>query len=328
MTSLTLAISRSLARWLGPGDEIILTRMDHDANVAPWLHVAADREINVKWLDFSPETYRYHLDDLEGLLTERTRLVAVNYASNALGTINDVKTVVEMAHAAGALAFVDAVQYVPHGPTDVQALGCDFLACSLYKIFGPHVGVLWGKAELLDRLPAYKVRPAEAHPPGKFETGTQNHEGLAGALGAMEYLAWVGETLAPEHHAQYAHFGGRRQRLHAALAAIKEYEQTLSARLIAGLQRLPGVLIRGITDPARLADRVPTVSFTLEGHAPAEVAQALTAENIYVWDGDYYAVEVIERLGLAETGGMVRVGAAHYNTVEEIDRLLEALAAL
>ena len=328
MTSLTFAVSRSLAHWLKPDDEIILTRMDHDANVSPWLRIAPEREVVVKWLDFSPETYRYNLNDLEGLLTERTRLVAVNYASNALGTINDVKAIADMARAAGALVFVDAVQYVPHGPTDVQALGCDFLACSLYKLFGPHAGVLWGKQELLARLPAYKVRPADARPPGKFETGTQNHEGQAGALGALEYLAWVGEALAKEHHAQYAHFVGRRQYLHAGMAAIKQYEQTLSAHLIAGLQQIPGLTIHGLTDPARLADRVPTVSFTLEGHHPADIAQALAAENIYVWDGNYYAVEVLNRLGLADTGGMLRVGAVHYNTTGELDRLIQIVATL
>jgi cysteine desulfurase family protein (TIGR01976 family) len=328
MTSLAFAFSRSLARELRPGDEIVLTRMDHDGNVSPWLLAAAEREVEVKWLDFSPETYRYNLNDLEGLLTERTRLVAVNYASNALGTINDVRAVAEMAHAAGALVFADAVQYVPHGPTDVQALGCDFLACSMYKVFGPHVGVLWGREALLDRLPAYRVRPADSRPPGKFETGTQNHEGQAGALGAVEYLEWVGATQAPEHHARYARFPERRRHVHAAMAAIKAYEETLSARLIAGLQQVPGLSIHGLTDASSLAERVPTVSFTLAGRHPADVARALAAENIFVWDGDYYAVEVIQRLGLADVGGMVRVGAAHYNTLEEIDRLLAALRAL
>jgi cysteine desulfurase family protein (TIGR01976 family) len=328
MTSLTFHLSRSLAGWLKPGDEIVLTRMDHDANVSPWLRVAEERGVVVRWLDFSPETYRYSLSDLEGLLSDHTRIVAVNYASNALGTINDVQAVTEMAHAAGALVYVDAVQYVPHGPTDVQAIGCDFLVCSPYKFFGPHAGVAWSKLDLLDRLPAYRVRPAAAEPPGKFETGTQNHEGQAGTLGALEYLVWVGETQAQEYHAQYSHLGGRRQHLHAAMSAIKAYEQTLSAQLIAGLQRIPGVTVRGITDPPHMADRVPTVSFTLAGHHPADVARRLASENIYVWDGDYYAVEVIHRLGLADSGGMVRVGAAHYNTIEELDRLLDVVARL
>ena len=325
MTTLTFAISRSLGHWLKPGDQIILTRMDHDANVNPWRQLADDRGLEVKWLSFNRESYRYDLEELETLLSPKVKLLAVNYASNAIGTINDVKEISAMAHSAGALVYVDAVQYAPHGPTDVQALGCDFLVCSAYKFFGPHQGILWGKLDLLEELPAYKVRPAENSPPGKFETGTQSHEGQAGTLGALEYLSGVGETMAREYHSQFPRFAGRRKYLHAAMAAIKEYEKTLSARLISGLQQVPGVKIHGISDLKQLDGRVPTVSFTREGFHPTEIARRLAEENIFTWDGHYYAVEVIEHLGLSGKGGMLRVGAAHYNTAEEIDRLVEVV---
>lgn len=328
MTTLTFAISRSLGHWLKPGDQVILTRMDHDANVNPWRLLAADLGLEIKWLSFGRETYRYDLQELEALLSPKVRLAAVNYASNAIGTINEVKTITEMAHQAGALVYVDAVQSTPHLPTDVQALGCDFLVCSAYKFFGPHQGILWAKRDLLERLPAYKVRPAEDYPPGKFETGTQSHEGQAGTLGALEYLAWIGETMGQEHHARFTQFAGRRKYLHAAMAAIKEYEKTLSARLIAGLQAIPGLAIHGVAALNELDERVPTVSFTMKAFHPADIARRLGEENIFVWDGHYYAVEVIEHLGLAKTGGMVRVGAAHYNTIEEIDRLVEAVAGI
>ncbi len=328
MTTLTFAFSRSLGREMRPGDEILVTRMDHDANVAPWLMLAEDLGLTVKWLPFDPTTYRYDLTALDDLLSERTRLAAINYASNALGTINDVKTIGEKVHAAGGWMYVDAVQYTPHAPTDVQALGCDFLVCSAYKFFGPHQGMLWGKEALLERLTAYKVRPASDALPVKFETGTLSHEGLAGTLGAVEYLAWVGATMAAEHHGAYAHFPERRRHVHAAMRAIADYERPLTARLVAGLEAIPGLTIHGITDPAHFDERVPTVSFTLEGRHPREVARRLGEENLFVWDGDYYAYEVIRRLGLDACGGMVRVGPCHYNTAGEIDRLVAAVAAL
>ena len=328
MTTLTFAFSRSLGREMHPGDEIIVTRMDHDANVAPWLMLAEDLGLTVKWLPFDTTTYRYDLDALDDLLSERTRLAAVNYASNALGTINDVKAIGEKVHAAGGWVYVDAVQYVPHAPTDVQALGCDFLTCSAYKFFGPHQGILWGKEALLERLTAYKVRPASDALPVKFETGTLSHEGLAGTLGAVEYLAWVGATMAAEHHAAYAHFDERRRHVHAAMRAVADYERPLAVRLVAGLEAVSGLTIHGITDPAYFDERVPTVSFTLEGRHPRDVARRLAEENLFVWDGDYYAYEVVRRLGLDARGGMVRVGPCHYNTAEEIDRLIEAVAAL
>ncbi len=325
MTTLTFQISRSLAHWFKPGDEIILTRMDHDANIRPWLQMAEDNNITIKWLDFDPLTFRYNLEQFGEMISEKVRLVAVNYASNAIGTINDISSISALAHRTNALFYVDAVQYVPHGVTDVQSLGCDFLVCSAYKFFGPHQGILWGKRHLLEALPAYKVRPADDFPPGKFETGTQCHEGQAGTLGAIEYFEWIGETMGSEYLEQFSHLSRRRQLLHAAMSAIRSYERTLSLHLISGLQKIPGVKIHGITDSAHLNERVPTVSFTIEGLHPAEIAHRLGEANIFVWDGDYYALEVIKRLGLEKSGGMVRVGAVHYNTIDEIDALLDHL---
>jgi cysteine desulfurase family protein (TIGR01976 family) len=329
MTTLTLGLSRALARELREGDEIIVTRLDHDANIAPWLLVAEDRGCRVQWVDFDVEDCTLRLDQLESALNERTRLVAVGYASNAVGTINDVRTVVARAHAAGAMVYVDAVQYAPHGPIDVQALDCDFLVVSAYKFFGPHMGVLYGKADHLERLRPYKVRPAPDQPPDKFETGTGNFEGMAGVLGALEYLAWLGQTFGSEHAEALAHtYAGRRLHLKQAATCIRAYEMELSRLLINTLTPVPGLHIWGITDLRSLDHRVPTVSFTLEGHHPRQVAEHLNRSGIYVWDGNYYALAVTERLGLEQHGGMLRVGLAHYNTREEINRLGEALARL
>lgn len=316
MTTLTFLISRALARWLGPGDEIVVTRLDHDANIMPWVLAAEDRGARVKWVDIRPEDCTLDMSDFESQISDKTKIVACGYASNAVGTVNDVKSIVSMAHAAGALCFVDAVQYAPHGPIDVRALDCDFLACSAYKFFGPHEGILYGKYDLLERLPAYKVRPAENTPPHKFETGTQNHEGIAGTLGAIEYFEWLGERGKEE---------ARRPALLRAMTLLADYERELGARLIAGLQTIPGLKIWGITNPAQMERRVPTVSFTLEGWRPRRLAEHLAQNNIYVWDGNYYALAVMERLGLQAHGGMVRVGLAHYNTAEEVDQLVEVV---
>lgn len=316
MTSLTLHISRSLARTLNAGDELVVTRLDHDANIAPWMLIAEDRGCLLKWVDFDPEDCTWSVEALKAQLTSRTKLVAIGYASNAVGTINPVAEAVQAAHAVGALVYIDAVQYAPHGPIDVQALDCDFLACSAYKFFGPHTGILYGKYELLDQLKAYKVRPAHNEPPHKFETGTQSFESIAAVLGALEYFESLGagET--------------RRQRLAAAMTAIKEYEQTLSRALIEGLSSINGLHIWGITDLGQLDRRVPTVSFTLDGWHPRAVAAELDKHGIYVWDGNYYALAVMDRLGLEDKGGMVRVGAAHYNTLDEVAKLVETVRAL
>jgi cysteine desulfurase family protein (TIGR01976 family) len=326
MTTLTLSLSRALARTFNPGDEIVVTRLDHDANISPWLLAAEDRGCNITWVDFDVEDCTLKLDDFERALARKPKLVAFGYASNAVGTINPVHQITRMAHEAGALVYVDAVQYAPHGPIDVQDIGCDFLVCSAYKFFGPHAGILYGRYDLLDRLTAYKVRPAPALPPGKFETGTQNHEGIAGVLGAVEYLAWVGETFGGNGEAwREAGFTGQKLSIHKGLAAIRSYEMDLSRALIQAIESVPGTRIYGITDPKKLDQRVPTVSFRLEGKHPRAVAEALGNEGFYVWDGNYYALAVTDRLGIETSGGMVRVGAAHYNTVDEIARFGEAL---
>jgi cysteine desulfurase family protein (TIGR01976 family) len=326
MTSLTLHVSRSIARTWNPSDEIVVTRLDHDANITPWVLAAQDRGVNVRWVDFHPEDGTLDLEDFHRVLENQPRLVAVGYASNALGTINPVGKIVKMAHAAGALVYIDAVQYAPHGPIDVQELAPDFLVCSSYKFFGPHAGILYGRFELLDELMAYKVRPAPNDPPGKFETGTQNHEGIAGVLGAVEYLEWVGAHSEPQHQEMDAErYQGRRLRLKQALTAIRAYEFEISRAMLDVLEETPGVQIYGLTDPRRLEERVPTFSFNLKGWHPRRLAERLAREGFYVWDGNYYALAVTERLGLEESGGMVRAGPVHYNTVEEVERFGEAL---
>ncbi|HEX9680430.1 MAG TPA: cysteine desulfurase-like protein [Anaerolineales bacterium] len=329
MTTLTFAMSRALAAGWQEGDEIVVTRLDHDANILPWTLAARDRGVTVRWLDIDVEDCTLRLDQLDGLLNERTRMVAVGYASNAVGTINLVPQIAEAAHRVGSLCYVDAVQYAPHGPIDVQALDCDFLVVSTYKFYGPHLGALYGKYERLEATPAYKVRPAPDQPPGKFETGTPNFEGIAGALGALEYLAEIGETDGAEHGERYAtDFRGRRRSLKQAMAAIRSYETDLCRTLIETLSAVPGLRIYGIQDPRKLDRRVPTVSFTLEGIHPRQAAERLDQAGIYVWDGNYYALALSQRLGVEDRGGMIRVGLAHYNVREEILRLGEVLEGI
>ncbi|MBA2392798.1 MAG: cysteine desulfurase-like protein [Ktedonobacteraceae bacterium] len=326
MTSLTLHISRSLARNLNPGDEIVVTRLDHDANIAPWLLIAEDRACQIRWVDIHPEDCTLNIEEMERQITERTKIVAVGYASNAVGTVNDVQRIVQMAHRVGALCFIDAVQYAPHKPIDVQELNCDLLACSAYKFFGPHTGILYGKYALLDSLTAYKVRPAGNLPPDKFETGTQSFESIAGVLGALEYFAALGQAAGTEFAAPYQQrFSGRKLALKQSMAAIEAYEVDISKALLAGLLSVPGLRLWGIADAERIPQRVPTFSFSLPGLHPQAVAEALGKENINVWDGNFYALAILERLGLEEQGGIVRVGAVHYNTVDEVNTLVQAL---
>lgn len=330
MTTLTLHISRSLSREWKEGDEIVLTRLDHDANVTPWILAAQDRGVKVNWVDFDVEDGTLKLDELQKHLERKPRLLAVGYASNALGTINPMRKIINMAHEAGAMVYVDAVQFAPHGPIDVQKLDCDFLVSSSYKFFGPHAGILFGKRDLLETLFAYKVRPATNELPGKFETGTQNHEGIAGVLGALEYFEWVGREFGG-HHAeglQEGGYTGRRLELKKGMTAIRAYEFELNRALLSALEAVPGIRIFGLTDPRRLEERVATFSFRIGDIPPRNIAEALAKENIYVWDGNYYAINVTERLGVEDKGGMVRVGAAHYNTLDEIARLGEALAKI
>lgn len=330
MTSLTLHLSRSIGREWKEGDEIVVTRLDHDANATPWILAAKDRGVKVNWVDFDVEDGTLDLDSLEKALKRKPRLLAVGYASNALGTINPIARIVKMAHEAGALVYVDAVQYAPHGPVDVQKLDCDFLVASSYKFFGPHAGILYGRAELLEKLFAYKVRPATNQLPGKFETGTQNHEGIAGVLGAIEYFEWVGRQFGSEQMEGLRDSGyvGRRLELKKAMLAIRAYEFELSRALLAALQSVPGLTLYGLADVRRLDERVATYAFRLKNVAPRLVAEKLGERGIYVWDGNYYAINVTERLGLEDSGGMVRVGATHYNTLEEVQRLEEALKTI
>jgi cysteine desulfurase family protein (TIGR01976 family) len=321
MTTLTFAVSRAIGRTLSPDDEVVVTRLDHDANVAPWLALEEERGVRVRWVGIREDDCTLDLDDLDRALGPRTRLVAVGLASNAVGTINPIPRIVEMAHATGALTYVDAVHAAPHLAIDVSAMGTDFLVCSPYKFFGPHLGLLYGRRELLEGMAAYKVRPASNEPPGKWETGTPSGEALAGMIGTFEYLEWLGRTYG-------AGGASRRTRLRAAMEVIGATERELAGLALAGLSAVPGLRLRGIADPSRLAERVPTFAFTLVGHSPHEVAEELGNRGIAVWDGDYYAYELIRALGLAESGGMVRVGLVHYNTAAEIDRLVEALGEI
>jgi cysteine desulfurase family protein (TIGR01976 family) len=320
MTTLAFALSHALARELRAGDEVVVTRLDHDANVAPW-QALAERGAVVRSVDIRVEDCALDMEDLARQINRRTRLVAVGYASNAVGTINDVADVVRLAHAVGAMVFIDAVHYAPHGSVDVRALDCDFLACSPYKFFGPHAGVLYGKREHLARLRPYKVRPALEELPGRWETGTQNHEGLAGVRAAVDYLAELGRLCSPAATT-------RRAALVAAYEAIRRYERSLIQPLIAGLLEIPGLTFYGIRDAARFDRRTPTVAIRLAGHTPRELADFLGTRGIFTWDGNYYALNLTERLGVESTGGMLRIGLVHYNTAEEVEWLLTALREL
>jgi cysteine desulfurase family protein (TIGR01976 family) len=319
MTTLTFHISRSITAIMAAGDEIVVTGLDHHGNVDPWLGAAADRGLTVRVWEPRLDDCTLDLADLDGLLGPRTKLVAVGWASNAVGTINPVAEIVRRAHAVGAWTYIDAVHAAPHLPIDVAAVDTDFLACSTYKFFGPHAGVLYGKGGILDSLPSYKVKPAH----DRFETGTQNHEGLAGVAAAVEYLADIGVRFGGADAA-----GGRGNSVHAAMTAIRAYEMDLYRRMVDGLEAIPGLRLYGITDRARFGDRTPTAALTIDGHPPRAVSEALGREGIATWDGDFYATGLIERLGLAETGGVVRIGLTHYNTAEEIDRVVGALARI
>jgi cysteine desulfurase family protein (TIGR01976 family) len=321
MTSLTFALSRALARTWKSSDEIVVTRLDHDANVSPWILAARDAGATVRYASINEEDCTLNLDELCHLINERTKLVAVGCASNATGTINPVRDIADWAHQVGALVFLDAVHYAPHMAIDVQALGCDFLACSAYKFFGPHVGVLWGRRSLLEQLEAYKVRPAPLTPPDKWMTGTQSHEAIAGALAAVEYLADLGRMLSGNESLP------RRAALREAYREIGIYERSLVSRLLAGLDQIPEVKLWGINSPDRLDERLATVSFTHDRFTPAQMAQSLGRAGFFTWHGNYYALNLTESLGL-EPDGMLRVGLVHYNTLTEVERFLEALHGL
>jgi len=314
MTTLTFALSRAIGRELRPGDEIVVTRLDHDANVSPWLALQ-ERGVTVRFVDMHVPECTLDMNDLHRQLTARTRLVAITHASNAVGSIPDLAEVSRAAHAAGAWVWVDAVHYGPHGRIDVRAIDCDFLVCSSYKFYGPHQGVLYGRRELLQRLRPYKVRPSSDEVPTRWETGTQNHECLAGMLGAFEYLAELGGADRVV-----------RPALEAAMDRIRSHERALAARLIDGLRQIPGIQIYGITTPEQFDRRAPTVSLTWPPHRPEAVASWLASHQVFVTHGDHYATELMTRLGLVEQGGTLRIGMAHYNTASEVDLVLELLA--
>jgi cysteine desulfurase family protein (TIGR01976 family) len=322
MTTLTYGMSRAIGRELGPGDEIVVTRLDHDANVSPWLALE-EKGVTIRWAEFNEEDCTLDLADLASKINSRTKLVAVGYASNAVGTINPVKEIVRLAHAAGALAYVDAVHYAPHGLIDVADLDCDFLVCSTYKFFGPHMGVLFGKREHLTRLRPYKVRPLTDAVPNRWEWGTLNHECIAGITACVDYLADIGER------ATTTATSGRRAAIISAFEAIQRYEHELMQRLISGLLKIAELKIYGITDPARFAERCPTLAVRVIDQSaeqtPPALATRLGERGIFTWDGNYYALNLTERLDVEKSGGFLRIGLAHYNTAEEVDRFLAVL---
>jgi cysteine desulfurase family protein (TIGR01976 family) len=326
MTTLALSVSRSIARRLGPGDEVVVTTLDHDANIAPWLLAAQDAGAVVRWVDFDPSDGTLDVDYLRTILGGRTRVVAFTHASNALGTVTPVHEIVEAIRerAPAALAVVDAVHAAQHRRLDVPEIGADVLFCSPYKIFGPHLGLMWARPELLAGLRPYKVRPAPEQGGQRWEAGTLAHEALAGFVASVDYLAWLGRS-----------FGGGpgsapdlRGAVSAAFRAARRHESALSERFLRGVARIGGLRLYGIADPSRVAERTPTFALRLGEQDPAKTAAALAAAGVFAWDGDYYAMEVMHRLGLDRTGGAVRVGFCHYNTAEEVDRVVDTLAGL
>ncbi|MER9948826.1 cysteine desulfurase-like protein [Mesorhizobium sp. M0047] len=317
MTTLTYHISRTLGRAMQPGDEIILTRMDHEGNVSPWLQLAEDLGLVVRWLPFDETSWQVEEATLAGLLSDKTRLVALNYASNLTGSINRVKALTAIAKQTGALVYVDAVQFAPHGLIDVQELGCDFLICSAYKFFGPHMGILWGQRDVIDGLKPYKCRCSSNGLPERFELGTPQIELMAGLTAAIDYFADLG--------AASGEGGSRRQKIAKAFDLSIAYENPLAQRLIEGLSDIEGLTIHGITDPKRIGERVPTVSFTVHGIVPETIVRQMNAENIFLWSGHNYAWEIVHQLGIPAEQGVVRIGIAHYNTAAEIEETLESV---
>lgn len=317
MTTITFSISRAIGRELNVGDEILLTTLDHDANFTPW-KALEEKGVIIRQVDIREQDCTLNLDDLKSKLNEKTKLVAVGYASNAVGTINPVAEIIRLAHSVGALAYIDAVHFAPHGLIDVKELDCDFLVCSPYKFFGPHLGTLYGKKQHLRAFRPYKVRPATDLIPERWETGTQIHELIAGVGAAVDYIAGVGQHSDPS-------VKSRREALAAAYRATVAHERRLILRLIEGLQAIPGAHIYGITDPKRFEERCSTLAVRIGNHNPTAIAMYLGERGIFTWDGNYYALNLSERLGVEAQGGMLRIGLVHYNTLEEVERSLTAL---
>ena len=320
MTALTFAMSRAIGREVKPGDEILLTRLDHDANFSPW-KALEEKGVIIRVAEINPSDCTLDMKDLASKITPRTKLVAVGLASNATGTINPVGEIIKIAQRAGALTYIDAVHYAPHGPIDVQALDCDFLVCSTYKFFGPHMGVLFGKREQLKKLQPYKVRANTNAIPNCWEWGTLNHECIAGITACVEYLADLGRQVDPLA-------ASRRAALLAAYGAIQAHETRLMAKLMRGLEQIPGARIYGITDPSRFAERCPTLAVRVAGHTPLELATKLGERGFFTWDGNYYAINLTEFLDVEKDGGFLRIGLAHYNTEEEVERLLTVITGI
>jgi len=318
MTTLTFALSRALSRTWQPGDEIVVTQLDHDANITPWVLAARDVGATVRMVPIRPDDCTLNMEELRSVVSSRTRLVAVGCASNSVGTINPVRDICRLARSVGAISFLDAVHFAPHALIDVKAFECDFLVCSAYKFFGPHIGIQWGRRKLLEELAAYKLRPAPNMLPGKWMTGTQSHEGIVGVRAAIDYLADLGRELKNDTTLD------RRNALIFAYQAIREYETDLTVQLLEGLRELPQLRIWGIADPQRVHERMPTVAVTHRHRTPHELAEALGQRGIFAWHGNYYALSLSEALG-REPHGMLRIGLVHYNTSDEIDRLLHAL---
>ena len=311
MTTLTYQLSRSLAHQFESGDEIIISRMEHEGNVSPWLQMAEDNGLIVKWLEFDRDTWRVEPELLEPLLSDRTRLLALNYASNLTGGVNDVKALTAMAQGAGAMVYVDAVQYASHRLIDVKDLGCDFLACSPYKFYGPHLGVVYGKRERLESLRAYKLRCASNDLPFRFSLGTPAFELIAGLMGTLEYFQWLA--------AETGCSGDRRQLFEGAYAAMGKHEDALSEQLLAGLVAMPGLTMKGAST---LTHRVATFSFTHDRHPASAIAQQLSDAGLYCHWGDNYAFEVAKALDLDPQEGVLRLGIGHYNTLDEVAEAL------
>jgi cysteine desulfurase family protein (TIGR01976 family) len=317
MTTLTFAMSPALGRELAPGDEIVLTLLDHDANFSPW-KALEEKGVIIRRVRFNEDDCTLDMHDLAAKIGKNTKLVAVGYASNAVGTINNVAEVVRLARQAGALSYIDAVHYAPHGPIDVRALDCDFLVCSPYKFFGPHMGALYGKREHLKRFRPYKLRPNTDNIPNCWEWGTLNHECIAGIQGCVDYWEELGRRAKPA-------VTTRRAAILAAHEAIHEHERKMMEKMIAGLLAIPGLKLYGISDPRRFEDRCATIAVRIEGHTPLELATMLGERGFFTWDGNYYALNVTEQLDVEKLGGFLRIGLVHYNTMDEVERLLGAL---
>jgi cysteine desulfurase family protein (TIGR01976 family) len=310
MTTLTFAVSRAIAHGWDEDSEIVVTELDHRANVDPWLIAAAEQGARVRWVRVDPETLTLHENDLEQNINEKTKLVAVGLASNAVGTVNDVAAVAERAHSVGALVAVDAVHAAPHLPVDRDGIGADIITCSAYKFFGPHVGVAAIRRDLFEKMGVYRLDPAPDYIPDNLETGTQNHEGLAGLKGALDFISSLGEGTS------------QREKLTSAMKAIEEHEAALAETFRTALRDIPGVQLYAAPDGVR---RTPTIAFTAEGHTPEEICLRMLEHGFFIAAGDFYASTLAEKLGVGDSGGFIRGGLAPYNSEEEVERFVEAL---